>query len=462
MNILEILSGENKNVEYKEKRPQDSVKYLKTIIAFENGNGGYLVFGIDDKTLKISGIPKEEIFKELDAITNAIYDAIEPIIMPNIYIKTIQDKNLIIVEVSEGNRKPYYLKNEGIDKGVYIRVGGTTRKANRSIISELYYSCEGRSYDMSLDKARELSEDEINEFCDVVYNKAKENVKNKEELKKINKNILISWGVICQVNGKIYPTKAYIYLKGEDSLFSKIQCAVFKGTTRSIFIDRREYTGYLWEQIEHAYQFVLRNIRLGADIVGIYRKDVYELPIKSIRELIINATMNCSFLQNSCIQVAIFDDRLEITSPGGLMPNVTFEKMKQGFSVIRNKAIANVFYYMNLIEAFGTGIPRLFQEMMEYNLKEPEFIDLEMAIRINLYRKEIYPNVPNCSESVPKYMSSHDMILELIDKKGLIISSDVEKLLKVSQRRARAILKQMLDEKKIIKLGSTKSARYTK
>ena len=112
-------------------------------------------------------------------------------------------------------------------------------------------------------------------------------------------------------------------------------------------IPDHEYTGPLWEQVEQAHDYVLRNIHLGARFVGIYRQDIYELPPDSIRELIINAVMNCSFLQNSHIQVAIYDDRLEITSPGGLLPGVTIEKMQEGFSKIRNKALAHAFLYMN-------------------------------------------------------------------------------------------------------------------
>ena len=117
-----------------------------------------------------------------------------------------------------------------------------------------------------------------------------------------------------------------------------------------------------------------------------YRKDIYELPPDSIRELIINAVMNCSFLQNSHIQVAIYDDRLEITSPGGFMPGVTLDKMKEGYSKIRNRALAHAFSYMNLIEAWGSGIPKLMEAMQEYGLREPEFRDMEIGFRINLYR----------------------------------------------------------------------------
>ena len=173
---------------------------------------------------------------------------------------------------------------------------------------------------------------------------------------------------------KIYPTNAYIYLTGQGGLRSMIQCAVFKGTTRAVFLDRRNYEGPLWKQVEEAVQFVLRNIRMGCRLEGVYRQDIYELPPDSIRELIVNAVMNCSYIQNSNIQVAIYDDRLEITSPGGLLPGVTIELMKEGFSKIRNRSLANAFAYMNLVEAWGSGIPKLMQAMQEYGLREPDLL----------------------------------------------------------------------------------------
>lgn len=86
--------------------------------------------------------------------------------------------------------------------------------------------------------------------------------------------------------------------------------------------------------------------------------------------------MNCSYLQFSHVQIVIFDDQLEITLPGGLMPGVTIERMKEGYSQIRNRALAYAFSYMNLIEGWGTGVPRLMREMKEYDLPEPEFVDM--------------------------------------------------------------------------------------
>lgn len=122
-------------------------------------------------------------------------------------------------------------------------------------------------------------------------------------------------------------------------------------------------------------------------ITGMYRQDVYELPTDSIRELIANAVAHRSYLEPGNIQVALFDDRLEVTSPGMLLNNVTISKMMEGYSKPRNPAIARAFAYMKIIEKWGTGIPRLFEACEEYGLPKPELIDFDGDFRVNMYRK---------------------------------------------------------------------------
>ena len=256
-----------------------------------------------------------------------------------------------------------------------------------------YFEDESRSYDCVIRRELTVTEEEIQELCVQMRQVAIANAKTeaqKAAVKDLTKNQLLSWELLAEdEDGCIHPTNGYIFLQGKDEFLSQIQCGMFKGKNRPVFVDKREYTGPLWQQIEDAFQFALRNIRLGARIEGIYRQDIYELPPDSIRELIINAVMNCSFLQNSHIQVAVYDDRLEITSPGGLLPGVTIERMKEGYSKIRNRALAHAFLYMNMIEAWGSGIPKLMESMREYGLEEPEFIDMGIGLRINLYRKKV-------------------------------------------------------------------------
>lgn len=253
-----------------------------------------------------------------------------------------------------------------------------------------------------------------------------------------------------------------MYLTGQGGLRSTIQCAVFKGTTRTVFLDRRNYEGPLWEQVDEAVQFVLRNIRMGSRLEGVYRQDIYELPPDSIRELIVNAVMNCSYIQTSNIQVAIYDDRLEITSPGRLLPGVTIDLMKEGFSKIRNRSLANAFAYMNLVEAWGSGIPKLMQAMQEYGLREPEFIDMEVAFRINLYRGQnevIEVNKPNIDLNDLK-VDLETRLSEMIRKNPELTHKALGEALSVSSTTIKRTLSKMQKEGNVVREGSNRKGKW--
>ena len=484
MTIEEILAGESKNIEFKVQRPDKSIKYMKTVVAFANGKGGQIVFGIDDKTREVVGVPEDKVFQEIDAITNAISDSCEPTIIPDVYLQNINDKPVIVAEIRAGRQKPYYIKADGLENGVYIRVSGTTRPADRDMSRELYYECDARSFDSVIRRDVEVTDEDIKNLCEQMKEVAIANSKSnlqRSSVKDVMKNVLLSWGILKKdENEKIYPTNAYVYLTGQGGLRSMIQCAVFKGTTRTVFLDRRNYEGPLWEQVDEAVQFVLRNIRMGCRLEGIYRQDIYELPPDSIRELIVNAVMNCSYIQASNIQVAIYDDRLEITSPGGLLPGVTIDLMKEGFSKIRNRSLANAFVYMNLVEAWGSGIPKLMQAMQEYGLREPEFIDMEVAFRINLYRDQnetdyhfdmngIGKNADKMPESADKVPESADKVLinvqekniyDYIQKNNSITTAQAAECAGVKQRRAREILSKMVKKGLLKKCGASRSTVY--
>ena len=152
--------------------------------------------------------------------------------------------------------------------------------------------------------------------------------------------------------------------------------------------------------------------------------------------------------------------------------------MKEGYLQIRNRALAYVFSYMNLIEGWGTGIPRLIREMKEYGLQEPEFIDMEIALRINLYRNvsdaeldmeasQSAGKVPEkCRKSAGKVPETHSWpeqqqkIMEYIKENGQIVSAEAEELLGVKQRRARIVLNDMVKNGLIIKVGASRGTRY--
>ena len=386
-----LFSGESINIEYKVEMPKKSEKYMKTVVAFANGRGGRIVFGVDDKTLNIVGMNPDTIFQTMDAITNAISDSCEPKIYPDVTLQSIDDKTIIVVEIHPGPMRPYYIKNKGLVDGTYVRVAGTSRHAEGYMLKELILEGQNRYFDNEPCEYLEINEDDIKDLCDKMKKIAIENTWNDEEkaaIRDVTKNILITWGILKEDNGKIIPTNAYALLTGKMQIQPTIQCAVFKGKTRAYFVDRREFSGPIQDQVQLAFQYVLEKINMGMQIKGIYRQDVYELPINSVRELIANAVAHRNYLEPGNIQVAIFDDRLEVTSPGMLLNTVSIKKMIEGYSRLRNPAIANAFAYMKIIEKWGTGIPRILRECKEYGLKKPELIDFDSDFRVNMYRRE--------------------------------------------------------------------------
>jgi len=385
MLIEEILKGESEKIEFKENAKTNT--YIKTVVAFANGNGGKIVFGVKDNK-EIVGVENE--FEVMDGIINAISDSCYPMIVPDISLHTLENKTVILVEIEGGKKKPYYLKSKGMQKGTYIRSGATTRIIEEDyVLKELVLEGENKYFDQQVCHGESVSDEEIEKFCEWLEKLARKNSENDTEIRKITRNTLLSWKVLEEKNGRIFPTNAYILLSGKENweVSRKIQCGVFKGETRSIFVDKKEFEGSIIMQLEKAYQYVLEKINLGSDIVGIYRVDKYEIPPKSIREVIANAVIHRSYLEPNDIQVALYDNRLEITSPGMLLSGVNVKRMKEGYSKLRNRAIASVFAYVNIIEKWGSGIPRIMNEIREYGLQEPEFIIFENDFRVNIYRK---------------------------------------------------------------------------
>lgn len=397
MTAEEIFAGETDTLEFKSDVPAKSERYMKTVVAFANGKGGRLVFGVEDGTWVVTGLAGEDVFQKMDAITSAIYDSCEPRIIPSIAVQEIDGKCLIVVEIFSGMQRPYYLRSQGIMDGTYIRVAGTTRHAERYRVQELIMEGSNRSFDQ-LEREQVVSDQDIDAFCERLYRHAIELAGTdtaRASIQKVGKNQLLSWKLLVERGGICHPTNGYLLLNGDGAEFpdAAIQCAVFKGTVRDIFITRKEFSGPIFEQIEAAYHFVLQHIDLGSRIEGIARQDYYELPIKTIREMISNAVCHRSYLAPGKIQVALFDDRLEVTSPGMLDSEITIERMKSGLSKIRNRAIAAAFSYMHIVEAWGSGIPKMFMEAKEYGLREPELLDLGSDFRINLYRKESHTDL---------------------------------------------------------------------
>ena len=387
-----LFSGESKNVEYKVTLPDKSEKCMKTIVAFANTQGGKLIVGIDDKTHEIVGVENEILFQVMDGIANAVSDSCMPQIIPDIEPQTVDGKTVIVVSVEAGKNRPYYLKSKGKDNGTYIRVAGTSRQAFPEKIRELEMEGARISWDELTCVGYSVSDEATERLCQDIENFRKKAGMTEHSVKKEQ---LINWKILKQSEGQVMATNAYALLTSDYFPFSKTQCAVFKGTDRAVFLDKREFTGPIYAQIESAVDFVLRNIRLGARIDGLVRKEKYELPLEAIREMIINAHCHRNLLDESCIQVAVYDDRLEVTSPGGLYNGLTYEEVMNGHSKIRNKAIANIFSQMGLVEAWGSGIKRILNAAKEYGLLEPKFQEFDNMFRVELFRSSLPMTLEN-------------------------------------------------------------------
>lgn len=231
---------------------------------------------------------------------------------------------------------------------------------------------------------------QVSRLCNNIYNFIVDKDNDKAYSKrKVTKNQLLSWKIIKETDGKIFPTNAYMLLTGSEKYFpnASIQCALFKGKSKTdLLLTKKEFKGPLYQQIDDAYDFVIRYLDVKCTIEGIFRRETYELPPIAIREIITNAVCHRSYLRPGKIQVVLYDDRLEVTSPGNLDETLTIEKLKTGLSKIRNKAIASVFEYMEVVETWGRGIPKIMQSCKKHSLKEPEYINQEGELKVVLYK----------------------------------------------------------------------------
>lgn len=466
---------ESKNAEFKEMLPKNSEKYTKTVIAYANTQGGKLFFGVVDETREIVGIDDSILFQTMDSIANAVSDSCEPQIVPEIELYTIEGKTIIIVTVSPEPQRPYYLKSKGKEKGTYIRVGATTRLASPEKIKELEMEGAKISWDELTCVGYKVTEKAVKKLCRDMNTRRKEIQLSKnlaDKFPTVTRTNLENWKVLKKTSDGYLASNAFVLLTSDYFPFSKTQCAVFKGTDRTVFLDKREYTGPLYEQIDEALNFVLRNIRLGAKIEGIQRKEAYELPVEAIREMIVNAHCHRNMTDESCVQVAIYDDRLEVTSPGGLYNGLTFEEALQGHSKLRNRVIANVFSQIGLVEAWGTGLQRIQNAAREYGLSEVEFVEMPETFRVNLYRSllptETRQNTDTMSENVGYNVGEKmvnvgepkSIVLNIITESNKASAAEIAKTMSVTQRTVERYIKELREEGRLIRHGSARGGYW--
>jgi ATP-dependent DNA helicase RecG len=366
---------EGNTIEFKQDL-SSSKSMMKALVAFANTAGGRLIIGVSDDR-QILGV--EDPLSQEERLCSMIADSIVPRLVPNIEMITIEDKTLLIAEVFLSSSRPHFLRSEGAETGVYVRLGSTNRQADQELIAELRRTVEGVAFDEM--PMPELSIDDLD---------TKAIAQSVREKYPVDKTELQTLKLLVSHQGRLVPSKGAIILFGRERNLSFsdvwVQCGRFTGTDKSDIFDHIEIYDHLPLAVDSIMLFLKKHAMRGADFSEIRRKDVWSIPLGILREVVINALVHADYSQRGApIRIAFFDDRIEIENPGILMPGMTIKDMKQGISRIRNPVIARFFREMNLIEQWGTGVPRMFKQAQELGLPEPQIMEIGMRMRFVVF-----------------------------------------------------------------------------
>lgn len=400
---------ENKTTEFK----REYVENIKnTIVAFANCDGGTLYIGIDDDGT-VYGV--DDVDDTMLRVTNAIRDAVRPDLTMFVECRNdvIDEKSIVCVTVQCGTARPYYLRGKGIrPEGVYVRQGASTVPATDTAILNMIKETCGDSYEESRSLDQNLTFHKAGDFFK----------KRKVEFEK--------------------PQMRTLHLIGEDDMYTNLafllseQCthtiklAVFEGSKKSVFKDRRELSGSLLEQLEEAFTFIDRYNRTRAEFSGLDRLDMRDYPPEAIREALLNAIVHRDYSFSSSALISIFEDRIEFVTIGGLVKGITLEDVRLGVSVLRNQYLANVFYRLRLIEAYGTGILKI-NECYEDQVVKPVIETTDHAFKITLpntnfhteEQKVVNHSNKGSSTSVTKKEKQMNADTERYHSKGLLFAA---------------------------------------
>ena len=437
---------ENKTTEFKREYVED---IKNTIIAFANCDGGTLYIGVDDDGT-VYGV--DDVDGTMLRVTNAVRDAVRPDITMFVECRSdvMDEKPVVCVSVQRGTARPYYLHGKGIrPEGVYVRQGASTVPATDAAILHMIKDTGGDSYEA----ARSLNQQ-------LTFNKAADFFqKRKVEFGRTQMRTLHLIG-----EDDMYTNLAFLL---SEQCTHMIKLAVFEGSKKSVFKDRRELSGSLLEQLEEAFDYIDRYNRTRAEFSGLDRLDMRDYPTEAIREALLNAIVHRDYSFSGAALISIFEDRMEFVTIGGLVKGITLDDVKLGVSVLRNEYLANTFYRLRLIEAYGTGILKINECYDDYAVK-PIIETTSNAFKITLPNTNFHAEEQKTpdnfktgsSTSVTKKEERINAVLELCRDKGSIIRSDIEMALGVSQSTAILLLRELTDEGVLMKKGKTKNLRY--
>ncbi len=437
------MERESRTLEYKREMP-GLRKIAQTVVAFANGSGGQIIIGVNDKTRSIVGIPPSEIDLLLEKLPVSLADQIQPPLFPQVFEKTIDDKEVLIIQVFPGGQRPYFISSEGMEKGVYIRVGSHTRRAEGELLEELRLQRHRLSYDEALVLA-----------CSP-----------KELMVKVLPSSLRSQKALMSMDlirndpftGDIYPTRGGILMLHENpekyvpeayTILSRMRGNSGRNTIESI-----EIRGHLSQQSDTIYDVLSGWLSEDLRIVKTrYIGSKTTLPMDAVRELVNNALFHRQYSIAGPIKIALYSDRLEIFSPGHFAGPFIQSSLGDGTSYIRNKVVCFVARHLHLIEKRGTGIRLILDTMSAAGLPDPLFKEGPNWFKVTLIKT-------GKESSADASTSYEELILALFERKSLISSADVCKALAVSKATAVGYLGKLKLKGIIQTVGKGPRTRY--
>ena len=405
----------------------------KEVVAFANTNGGTIYIGVRDNG-EIIGIANADFV--MQQISNSLRQSIRPdaSMFTNIELVQNEDKIVIKLTINPGTKKPYYLPEKGLKpSGVYVRSGTSSVPASEDAIRMMIKMADGDSFENNRSLIQELTFTSLN----------KEMLLRQLDFSNVQmKNLGILTGDDIYTN---------IGLLVSDQCMHSIKFAVFQGTDKLIFKDRKELTGSLFDQLTGTFKTIDFYNSTKATFHDLLRTDERDYPEDAIREALLNAIVHREYAFSGSTIINLYLDRLEIISLGGLVSGMSIEAAKLGASQPRNEKLASLFYRMKLIEAYGTGISKIISSYKGLPV-QPEFENVEGAFRV------VLPNTH--AQSLNTEEEKYLPVLRLFEKQKEITRREVEEALGVRTTHAVNTIKEMLEKGLVKKIGNGRLTRY--
>ena len=446
-----MLFRESETVELKEI-VVDEIK--KEIIAFANSNGGRLYIGVRDDGEVIGLDDPDRVSLQ---ISNMVRDAIKPDVTMFLHYETIEEKGkkIIVVDIQRGTDRPYYLAQKGMrPEGVYVRQGYSSVPATDTAIRRMIKETDGDRFEAMRSLNQELTFEAMKKEFEI--REAEFGPQQMRTLKLIDQdNLYSNLGLLLS-----------------DQCVHTIKVAVFQGKDQTIFKDRREFSGSLMKQMNDVYDYIDFRNQTRATIEKLQRIDVRDYPEIAVRESLLNLLVHRDYSFSASAFIRIYEDRIEFVSVGGLMPGIELEDIMEGISVCRNQDLANVFYRLHLIEAYGTGMVKI-MKAYEGMQEKPEIQTTKNAFKIILPNINAKYTLENSSvwttktdtnsimETEASLSEAEEKILEYVREHGVITKNDVISLLEVSASTASRTLRKMVKNSLLKQNGKARSTNYT-